>query len=89
MNVSLTPELERFVKKELEGGDYQTASEVIRAGLRLLKENRDALPRVPSTLDELEGELLESIERIEEGEGVNGEEAFKRIRARLTKLSRG
>ena len=89
MNVSLTPELERFVKKELERGDYQTASEVIRAGLRLLKDNRDSLPRVPSTLDELESDLLESIERLDAGEGVDGEEAFKRIRARLAEISRG
>jgi hypothetical protein len=37
MNVSLTPELEKFVEKEVDSGLYQTASEVVRAGLRLLK----------------------------------------------------
>jgi len=35
MNVSLTPELEKFVQTEVTSGLYQTASEVIRAGLRL------------------------------------------------------
>ncbi len=37
MNVSLTPELERLVSEKVETGLYQTASEVVRDGLRLLK----------------------------------------------------
>lgn len=40
MNVSLTPELEQFVCDKVDTGMYQTASEVVREGLRLLK-NRD------------------------------------------------
>ena len=36
-NVSLTPELEAFVDGQVASGRYQTASEVIRAGLRLLQ----------------------------------------------------
>ncbi len=38
MNVSLTPELERLVNEKLKTGMYQTASEVSREGLRLLKD---------------------------------------------------
>lgn len=38
MNVSLTPELEKLVNDKVSSGLYQTASEVIREGLRLLKE---------------------------------------------------
>lgn len=38
MNVSLTLELERFVQSKVESGLYNNASEVIREGLRLLKE---------------------------------------------------
>ena len=41
MNVSLTPELAKFVEKEVESGLYQTASEVVREGLRLLKDRDD------------------------------------------------
>jgi hypothetical protein len=37
-NVSLTPELERFVDANVESGLYNNASEVVREGLRLLKE---------------------------------------------------
>ncbi len=43
MNVSLTPELERFVKEQVDAGRYQTASEVIRDGLRILLERQEAI----------------------------------------------
>jgi antitoxin ParD1/3/4 len=42
MNVSLTPELERLVNEKVESGLYQTASEVVREALRLLKERDHA-----------------------------------------------
>jgi antitoxin ParD1/3/4 len=42
MNVSLTPELERLVNEKVESGMYQTASEVVREALRLLKERDQA-----------------------------------------------
>jgi antitoxin ParD1/3/4 len=36
MNVSITPELEQFVAARVASGQYQSASEVVRAALRLL-----------------------------------------------------
>lgn len=41
MNVSLTPELEQLVNEKVGSGLYQTASEVVREALRLLKERDD------------------------------------------------
>lgn len=38
MNVSLTPELERFVEAKVESGRYTSASEVVREALRLLED---------------------------------------------------
>ena len=84
MNVSLTPELESFVQKEVSSGLYQTASEVIRAGLRRLKEDQQQrLPAVPRTPEELEAQLLQSIEALERGQGVDGEEVLRRLRRRI------
>jgi antitoxin ParD1/3/4 len=81
MNISLTPELAKFVEKEVESGLYQTASEVVRAGLRRLREDQAArLPQAPKTLEELERQLLQSIDRLDRGEGVEGEEVFHRPR---------
>jgi len=39
MNVSLTPELERFVQEKVHSGRYASASEVVREALRLLEEH--------------------------------------------------
>lgn len=45
MNVSLTPQLEEFVRRKVESGLYNNASEVIREGLRLLIERDVAKER--------------------------------------------
>ena len=42
MNVSLTPELEKFVSSKVDSGRYNSASEVIREALRLLEEHDNA-----------------------------------------------
>jgi antitoxin ParD1/3/4 len=89
MNVSLTPELEKFVAKEVNGGLYQTASEVVRAGLRRLKEDQELrLPRLPATRDELEARLIQAVGSLDAGRGTNGETAFRRLRKRI-KEARG
>jgi len=90
MNVSLTPELEKFVQKEVGTGLYQTASEVIRAGLRRLKEDKKSHPReLPRTLRELEADLLKSAASLDRGEGVDGEIVFQRLRKKMKARLRG
>jgi antitoxin ParD1/3/4 len=84
MNISLTPELAKFVKKEVDSGLYQTASEVVRAGLRRLKEDKAVRPpQVPKTLEELETQLLQSVARLDRGEGADGNVVFRRLRKRI------
>ena len=46
MNVSLTPELEDTVNDKVRSGLYQTASEVVREALRLLKQRDDEARRM-------------------------------------------
>ena len=38
MNVPLTPELERLVRRKVRSGRYESASELVRESLRLLEE---------------------------------------------------
>ena len=65
MNISLTPELEELVNKKVKSGMYHSASEVIREGLRLLKE-QDEIKQ--SRLNQLRREVDIGIEQIERGE---------------------
>ena len=41
-NVALGNHYEEFVKKQLESGRYNNASEVVRAGLRMLEDYENA-----------------------------------------------
>lgn len=67
MNVSLTSELEEFVNQKVQSGMYFSASEVIREGLRLLKD-QDALKEM--RLKELRKEIQKGIDSLERGEGT-------------------
>jgi antitoxin ParD1/3/4 len=65
MNVSLGTKWERFVEDKVSNGDYQTASEVLRDGLRLL-EKQELLKRISvQSLPELEAKLVKAVESIE------------------------
>jgi len=52
MNISLTPELEQFVQSTVKNGRYSSASEVVLAALRLLKEREISVVLNPVSSDE-------------------------------------
>ncbi|MAY73229.1 MAG: type II toxin-antitoxin system ParD family antitoxin [Phycisphaerae bacterium] len=41
-NISLSPELDTFIARQVESGRYTSASEVVRAGLRLLERDEQS-----------------------------------------------
>ena len=59
MNVSLGPQLDAYVRDLVRGGDYASASEVVREGLRMLKVARER-DRQQAELRRLIQEGLES-----------------------------
>jgi antitoxin ParD1/3/4 len=82
MNISITPELEKFVEQEVKTGLYQSASEVIRAGLRRLKEDKERKPRfLISSEAELEDKLLEGVAELDRGETLSGGKVFADLKA--------
>jgi putative addiction module CopG family antidote len=82
MNVSLGPKWEQFVESKVNSGDYQTASEVLCDGLRLL-EKESLLKQIGmGSTAELEVKLLKAAESLDAGRGVDGEEVFARLRQR-------
>jgi antitoxin ParD1/3/4 len=66
MNVSLTPELDNWVHGRVKEGFYNSASEVVRESLRLLKE-RESQREI--LLKELRAELRLGAGQIEAGLG--------------------
>jgi antitoxin ParD1/3/4 len=59
MNVSLTPQLEEFVKRKVASGLYGSASEVMQEALRLLDE-RDRLRSM--RLEELRADIQKGLD---------------------------
>jgi antitoxin ParD1/3/4 len=54
--VHLTPELERFAKECVASGRYNSVSEVVRAGLRLLQDAEERRSSFARMLDEVRAE---------------------------------
>ncbi len=79
MNVNLGPVFDEFVSDLLKSGLYQSQSEILRDGLRLLKEKED-LKQI--RLSELRREISIGSAEADRGEFVDGDETFAAIRKR-------
>ncbi len=85
MNVSLTKELESFVNELVKSGMYFSASEVVRDGLRLLKE-QESLKKM--RYEELKRDIMLGVEDLRNGNSQTfstGEEVFEEIKKRAGK----
>ncbi|MDE7073894.1 MAG: type II toxin-antitoxin system ParD family antitoxin [Odoribacter sp.] len=51
-SVALGTYFENFIKTKISQGRYNNASEVIRAGLRLLEENEEQIVALKTAIDE-------------------------------------
>lgn len=79
MNVNLGTVFDEFIAQLLKSGLYQSQSEVVREGLRLLKEREDLKIL---RLAELRKEIAIGSEQADRGEFVDGKETFAEIRQR-------
>jgi antitoxin ParD1/3/4 len=81
MNVSLTPELDKFVADKVASGRYNSASEVVREALRLLEDHDRARGAQLAAFNQELGARLSSLDR---GERIQP----KAARARIEQKSR-
>jgi antitoxin ParD1/3/4 len=85
MNVHLGTVFDEFVADLLKTGYYQTQSEVLREGLRLLKEREEVKQM---RLAELRKEIGVGSKQADRGQFVDGPEAFAKIRRRSAQRKR-
>ena len=79
MNVSLTPELEKFVNAKVQTGRYNSASEVVREALRLLEDHEKARA---AQLGEFNKELGRRLAALDRGDRIDPREARARLQRR-------
>jgi antitoxin ParD1/3/4 len=79
LNVSLTAELEKFVQQRVATGRYQTASEVVREGLRLLEQQEREREAAFVALKE---KLERASAQADRGQFIDPDEVLKKIDAR-------
>lgn len=85
MNVSLTPELEQRIAERLEAGLYDSASEMVREGLRLLFETEASLA---DRRRRLQAEIAVGLGQLDRGETVTGAAALAAVTERLERRRR-
>ena len=74
-NINLTPEMDRYVATRIESGQYANASEVLRAGLRVLERSERE--------DELKLAALRAAVLAGEESGVAEGDVMDEVRARI------
>lgn len=74
---------ENFVKEQVEGGSYASASEVIRDGLRLLEEDQQ---RRRAVIERLRGEIEKGRRS---GKPKPAAEVLDRLERKYTKIVKG
>src|SRR4051812_17663016 len=81
-NISLTSHLDKYIDAKVRSGRYQSASEVVREGLRLLQERDAARAQIRQAIEE---GWLQS----ERGEGRDGEQFMNVLRQKLVRTAKG
>jgi antitoxin ParD1/3/4 len=74
---ALNEHYEKFIKKQLESGRYNNASEVVRAGLRMLEDHEEV--REKWLNEEIPGRYAEL--KHDPSKGVSLDDAFTRLEA--------
>ena len=80
MQIVLPPDVEALVQRQLTSGKYNSALEVILAGVQLLEQQEDMYQ---GRLQELQQEARIGWEASQRGEVVDGTTAMAQIRANL------
>ena len=86
MNVSLTPELEKYVHDKVDGGMYTSASEVIRESLRIMHSYEDLQQK---RIAELHDAITIGMKQLQSGQKIEGQISREKMKAKIDLISKG
>lgn len=86
MNISLTPELERFVQEKVSCGMYTSASEVIRESLRLMHTYDDVQKH---RVAQLKHAIDTGVEQLHQKQRTEGKVSREKMIRTIDKLAKG
>jgi antitoxin ParD1/3/4 len=78
MNLTLRTDIQKLIDDRVKNGAYQSAEDVVAAGLVSLRQQEQAGDFAPGELDKL---LAVADAEIDRGEVLDGEEVFRELRA--------
>lgn len=78
INVSLTPQLDDYIRAKVATGDFASASEVVRAGLRGMRQAEERLEELRVLIREAD----------ESGPAVPADEVFDRLSAKYKAMAK-
>jgi putative addiction module CopG family antidote len=81
MIAAIPDEFRSFVDAEIASGRFRSEQEAIAEGLRLLQHRE-------SKLQLLRAELIEGVEELERGEGIEADQVFRELRGRVDELDK-
>ena len=79
MNITLKPELEKFIQQQIKLGKYDSAERVIEEALFLLSKRNE----YDKWVEEIGQKIDIAAEQLDRGDGIDGEIAINQLRKRL------
>ena len=86
MNISLTPELENFIKQKVSCGLYTSASEVVRESLRLMHTYDDVQKQ---RLSDFRKSIDAGMAQVSHEECVDGKKSREKMKRKVDAVVKG
>lgn len=85
MNVSLTPELEKFVHDKIDSGLYTSASEVVRESLRLMHTHDDLQKQ---RINQLNHAIELGLTQLKSGKKIPASESYQKLQSKIQAIAK-